>query len=238
MIQAGFEKAKQGNPKQRKNKWTEQEVEFLRRNYRLNGGMSTREIANLLGHSRVNVRYTAQKLKLFMHPVKVWTQKEEQFLRKNFRKMTHEEMGRRLGRSKDSVMRKLHAGLKLNKYSQHRWTASEWRLLKQLYGKIASKDVARRLNISVGMVRRRASECGLTQDRKYIQSEKEFIRKNYFTMLNADIAKCLNRSTSSVGATARKLGLAGTPQKMALGREAFRKMMRDKHCVKKTAKSK
>jgi Zn-dependent peptidase ImmA (M78 family) len=221
------------SPKQRKNGWTEQEEEFLRQRYSSETGDYIAEIANRLGRTRKAILVRARKLKLYLHPVKGWTPDEEQFLKKNFRTMAYKEIGKRLGRSKDSVLRKLHAGLKLKRYSQHRWTAQELRLFKRLYGKITKAELARRFGVTETAVHGCAFRYGLLRSKKYTQSEKKFIQKNYFTMSNAEIAKYLNRPTASIGVMGRKLGVAGTPVKRAFGREVFRKTMKERTQVMK-----
>lgn len=228
MSPAILEKDKIRHPKQRKNGWTKQEEELLRQRYSSGTGDYVTEIADRLGRTRNAVFARAKKLKLYVHPVKIWTKAEEQFLKKNYRTMTRSEIGKRLGRSTSSVVRKLHAGLGLSTGSKHRWTAKEVLLVKRLYGKIRNAELAHRLGLTKNSIQACARKYGVA-GHHYTRNEKQFIRNNYFTMSNARIAKHLDRSAVAVTVMAGKLGLSGTPEKRKYSRMVFRKKMKKRY---------
>lgn len=92
------------------NKWTQQELDYLKKNY---GKVLISELINNLNHSKIAIYHTAvEKLKL--HSIigyHRYTKQEITYLKKNYGKITAQEIAVKFGRSNAEIRRK---AIKLN----------------------------------------------------------------------------------------------------------------------------
>jgi predicted transcriptional regulator len=207
-------------------KWSNEEDEYLRKWYKRPGNSKGKkrasEIARHLKRSTQAVVVRARKLGLFQFYLRRWTNDEEHFLIKNFRKMTYKQIGKHLNRTRSSVEGKIHS-MKMIKVVERRWTPKEKRLLTRFYGKIPIAEMAKRLNRTPGSIVARAAFQKLKKERAlaYTENEINFIRKNYLKMTNDQIAKKLNSKRARIKRTSkgiirmgRILGLVGSKVKL------------------------
>lgn len=96
-------------------RWTEREIEFLKRNYQ----HGPTWVAARLGRGVKSVQAKMYMLGLATRKLNAWRDEEIEFLVKNYGKLTREEIAKRLGRSYASVNNKItELGLASNKCSR------------------------------------------------------------------------------------------------------------------------
>ncbi|HSW56499.1 MAG TPA: hypothetical protein VLH59_15555 [Ignavibacteriaceae bacterium] len=212
-------------------KWSVEEDEYLRKWYKRPGNTERKkrpsEIARHLKRSTQAVVLRARKLGLFQFYLRRWTNDEELFLIKNFRRITYKQIGKQLNRTKSSVQGKVTA-MKMIKILERKWTPQEKRLLTRFYGKIPIAEIAKRLNRTPGSISARAEFQKLKKKGPpdYSDKEKNFIRKNYLKMTNKQIAKKLTAEWSRMKRTSKgilkmghKLGLVGSKEKLQVAKK-------------------
>ena len=159
-----------------------------------------------------------------------WSQKEDEFLRENFSKMSHGELAEVLRRTKRAVRARAKTlditrlgGRGWRRYEDG-WTSSEDRYLTENYGEKRAEDIASYLGRSVGAVYGRVMFLGIQKGRgwhprRYTPTEDDYLRKHYATRPVREIAQALGRSYSSVKNRAKVLGVsAGRSGPRCLGR--------------------
>ena len=169
-------------------KWTEEEIEFLKKNYKSKTNYS---LAKELKRSYSSVTLKAQALGLtdskstFTHQVITevvkplskqakaalnrvgWTKKETSFLKENYGKMSFEELAKNLGRSVGSVSGKVSGlGLPLKKAKKDKnnrklWTKDDVQYLKNNYGKKSVKVLAKQLKRTPYSITSKAHEINV-----------------------------------------------------------------------------
>lgn len=118
------------------------------------------------------------------------------------------EIGKIIGRKKESIY-DLLSKLKIkNPISDFWWTENELNLLKENYINMTSKELENLLNKSWGSIKRRAQKMKLLRKKKdgtfykaqtpITQQEKDFILNNYTNLGIEGMAKKLNRSSMLV----------------------------------------
>jgi predicted DNA-binding protein (UPF0251 family) len=86
----------------RKNAWTQEEIDFLIQNYYKNPTWC----AEQLNRSRAAVVGRAQKLNL-LQPVHQWTKEQEELIIKDYQLLTAKEISQKMGVSRDVVTNKI-----------------------------------------------------------------------------------------------------------------------------------
>ena len=197
-----------GNPRKRKMwkrgirkesgyNYSEEDKEFIRRNY-LN--MTNVRIGKMLNRTTMGILTMARKLGLTGNPEKTklghssartpsarnFTEREKKFISENYLKMTNTQISKALKRHPGSIQR-----------------------------------ILRLLGLSGNPEKLKVSGKVL-----YTDQEKKFIRDNYFKMTNRQIALLLNRPPESIPYLAKKLGLSGNPDKIQLWYDSIRKGQR------------
>lgn len=152
-------------------RWTEEEIEFLKKNYKFKTNHSlAKELqrsyssvtlkAQTLGLTNPKPSVTTQVITEVVKPMSRqakaalnrvgWSKKEIRFLKDNYGKMSFEQLAKELGRSMGSVSGKV-SGLKLplkrNKKGNTRkpWTKDDVQYLKDNYGKKSAEVIAKKL---------------------------------------------------------------------------------------------
>lgn len=140
--------------------------------------------------------------------IRKWTDKEVEFLIKNYLTMTDKELGDSLSRTKDAVERKRSA-LKLIKNERINLSSTE--ITEILSSKLSYQEIAEKYHITYdqarGIFRRNNPEAYALQTKFWSPKEEDFLIKNYKTMGDESIAKMLGRTASSILKKRLKLGL-------------------------------
>jgi len=87
----------------REDRWTEEEIEFLKENY---NKMLYRDIAKILGRTVNSVRSKALKLGLTKREASEWSDEEIEYLKRNYHVKPLSEIIRKLQRSEKSIIHK------------------------------------------------------------------------------------------------------------------------------------
>lgn len=170
-------------------RWTEEEKEYLRKNYR-DGDISI--IAAELGRSNEAVKLTAARLNL--KKSNFWTEEEISYLKNNYTKMNYEKIGEKLNRSANSIHQKIN-DLNLPR-KQENWTEDDLIYLEYFVYegdeklKEAAKFLGRTLDAVETMLKRLRKENKNVYylNKKWTEKEDDFIRKHYQTMSGTAIA--------------------------------------------------
>ena len=148
--------------------------------------MPVAEIAKRLNRIPGSIISHANLQKLKKQRPSDYAEKEKNFIRENYLKMTNEQIARELT-------------AKLSRVKRTRKGIGEMGSVLGLVG----SDEKKQLTLK-----------GLKN--LYTEKEKEFIRKNYVKMTNKKIAKKLNRPLSGINDIALRLGLTNLPGKKHL----------------------
>ena len=159
-----------------KNKWTLNEIQFLKDNY---NKMTTKEIALKLNKTIVSIRHKKIRLKLIIK--KMWALNEIQFLKDNYNKMTTKELSKKLNRTTTAINSKLNF-LKLKRLKK--WNSDNINFLKNNYKNLSNKELSKILNKSIYIIATYA--CNLE-----LQKSKKF-RYNQISNLNKKRGRNLN----------------------------------------------
>lgn len=104
--------------KVKKPRWSKEETDFLKKNYRI---MTYKEIEKIIGRSAKTINYKARTLNLSKKSNKRWNEREEEYLNKYYGKIPAVEISKYLNRSfKSIVLKAFCLGLKTkpcNKWS-------------------------------------------------------------------------------------------------------------------------
>jgi len=90
-----------------------------------------------------------------------------------------------------------------------KWTKGEENFLKRKYGEMSPKELADLLGRTKSSITHKASQLGVTKEKKYwTEEEIEVLKKNYHKKTAEEIADLLGRTENSVTHKARRLGVA------------------------------
>lgn len=170
---------KHGRKSNLQTKWTDEEIEFIKKHYK---EMSDAVIGEKLGRSIASVMKKRVSLGLTKDQSSVaterrkradeWTSFEETFLKKNYGIMSVEEISDFLGRSEKGVEKKAQTlGLTLRKT----WSEKEDEVLREYVNRMSVYELSYMLNRSVKAIKHRVLELGLTtNNHRTSQKEKLF----------------------------------------------------------------
>ena len=102
-------------PQRTNKRWSEEEVEFIKENYKQ---LTVKEIADELKRTPRGVRGKIERLDIDLEPLKrnqkyEWTEKDIKFIKDNYKILTDEEIAEKIDKSKSAVCRKrLNLGLR------------------------------------------------------------------------------------------------------------------------------
>ncbi|MEP7220166.1 MAG: hypothetical protein ABI876_14680, partial [Bacteroidota bacterium] len=152
-----------------RNPWSAEEDAYLRRHYQTT---PMEEIAVDLDRSRKSVVHRMNKLGLpvedrYHSRMVYWTTEQDDVLRKQYQKMSVEELAEKLGRTRDAIIKRLAAlDLRVNPArgkKPPRWTSKEDATMRLLYRKLGSRELSKRLGRSVDAIQARARTLGVTK---------------------------------------------------------------------------
>lgn len=216
-------------------RWTEEELEFLRKNYR---DIDISIIATELGRSNAAIKQTASKLELKKR--NFWTEEELSYLKNNYTKMNYEKIGEKLNRSANSVHQKIN-DLNLPR-KQENWTEDDLIYLEYFVyeGDEKLKEAAKFLGRTLGAVEtmlkrlRKENKNVYYINKKWTEKEDDFIRKNYQTMSGPTIAIRLG---CTYGAVKNRRSFLGLKQKRTKEKEGeIRKLLAEGYYLSQIAR--
>ncbi|MGE5632223.1 MAG: helix-turn-helix transcriptional regulator [Caulobacteraceae bacterium] len=144
--------------------WTRQEIEYIEKNW---GTTSLAQIMEDLGRSEDSIMRKARRLGLDVHKTegdklkKKWSSGEDDFIIKNYKVLTVEEISQYLNRTV-SAIRKRALALGVTK-EVNRWSLEEENFLKEKWGIINLDTIAQKLNRSRNSVLLKAHQLSLRE---------------------------------------------------------------------------
>jgi GcrA cell cycle regulator len=175
-------------------------------------GLSTGQIAETMGRTRIDVRTRARSIGVYRHQ-RSWSLEEDQLLRTLYGTVPYQELASRLGRSVTAVIG--HASYRgiAQPRTGRPWNATDDKRLRSLYGRMPNAEAARRMDRSEDAVILRAGKLGLTRETTPPWSAREdatLKRLHAAGMSYKAIAHELSRTRNAVAGRVMKLGLAAT----------------------------
>ena len=85
----------------------------------------------------------------FREPPRDWTEKEEEYLRNNYKEMMDKEIAEELDRSTDSVAGKRH---RMGLWKRETWSREEVKFLKENYDTMTAEEIGEKLGRSKAAV--------------------------------------------------------------------------------------
>lgn len=193
----------------KQNYWTEDEIQYLKKNYTK---MSCEKIGRKLNRSATSVYIKARHLKL-PRKQNYWTKDELDYLKNNYAKMNGKEIGRKLNRSADSIYEKV-SQLELPK-KQENWTEDDLIYLEYFVymGDDCLQEAADFLNrtrdataLKLSDLRKKNKDVAYLS-RKWTEADDNYVKANYRSLTYQAIALKLGRSRMAVATRVRRLGL-------------------------------
>jgi DNA-binding CsgD family transcriptional regulator len=147
-----------------KKRWTQDEVLFLKENW---GNLRLEAIIATLGRTEDSIARKAMRVGLDTHKKddeilkKRWTQEQDNFLIKNYKVLSIEEIVKHIDRTANAIEKRavtlgIASALK-------RWTKDEEMFLKEKWGIICLSTIAKRLNRSTSAVMLKAHKLSLKE---------------------------------------------------------------------------
>lgn len=141
-----------------------------------------------------------------------WKEEEIDFLVKNLDVLSRKSIATHLGRSKDSVNKKVaQLGLAEKAMPTKVWTDEELDYVDKNYGILTAKQISIELNRSVdsvkGAFRKIEDKSRKFIANKWTDEELNFLKENFDKMNYHELSKALNRTLNSVTLKANRIGL-------------------------------
>ena len=196
--------------------WTEDEVQYLRDHYILDGPSSC---AAVLNRSRVSCSGKARNMGILSHHKKDWTDEEDQYLREHYVCDGSKKCAAVLGRTTSSCSSRIfNLGIgkkQKKKRSGLSWTDEEKKYLQENYETLGPAACAQTLKRTRNSCASMAAKMKLRTtwvpinytSNLWTEEEDAFLRGNYHNMSTGECAKILGRSLSSCHNRIVKLGL-------------------------------
>lgn len=134
-----------------------------------------------------------------------WTEDEDEFIKKNYSKLTYKEMANIIKRTPKSISeRAKRLGITINR----EWTIEEIQIMKKYYIELGGNEIAKYLpNRTINEIRSKAAIMNLTRNKRWSNKENEIMKKYYPTMGSNVQTLLPNRSISTILVRAQKLNL-------------------------------
>jgi len=153
-------------------RWTEKEVEFLKKNYK---DVSCDKVSKVLRRSCISIWAKAQKLQLYKMNHRIWNDEEIDYLKNNCKTMFYRKIGEILGKSYKAINMK---AWKLGLYKDRvTWNSKETEFLRNNYTTIPPIKISEYLNKNYRSIITKANSLGLKVDYKYF---KPVYNENFF----------------------------------------------------------
>lgn len=137
---------------------------------------------------------------------KAWTEKEDEFIQKNYSKLTYREMSNFIERTPKSISeRAKRLGIVINKD----WTEEEIGIMEKYYLELGGNKIAQYMpNRTIQEIMAKAAKMNLIRNKKWTNEEKEIIKKYYPTMGTRIHDMLPGRTVNSIRRFAWKLGVS------------------------------
>ena len=191
-----------------KKKWTEEEVKFLKENV---GKMSYEDMGRVLGRTEQSISGKCYTLgihagckKRALYYRNGWTEEEKDFLRKNIRQLSYEEIGKKLGRTKAAVD---GMAQKLNITVNKGWKDEEILFLRENVHQMSLKEVAKSMGRTEQSIYQMSSKLKLEVFKRWTKEEEDVVLAQYKLGGTVEVSKTIDRSIVSIRHRAKKLNL-------------------------------
>lgn len=183
-------------------KWTAEEINILRKNYK---NCTSKQLSELLpGRSPRAIRSERSKLGLLKFSRREeWMKKDDDFLKKNYLNFTYLKIAKKLNRTRAAVLQRCRT-LNLSKNSAWAPSADEINYIKNNYKNFLTEQLAERVKTKKYNVQYQLKKLGL----KKTKIDKIFIIKNYPTLTQTQIAARLGVTKQTISLHVKKLGLS------------------------------
>lgn len=140
-----------------------------------------------------------------------WTKEEDDFLRENIGRLTHEELAKELERSVYAVGSRIRDnGLSVR--NKAIWRDEEIQFLKDNINELSYKEIGIKVNKAENVVQTMVKKLGLQKTiRRWTDLEINFLVANYCKMEMKDLSSALNRKDKDIMSKANKIGLTKNP---------------------------
>jgi Zn-dependent peptidase ImmA (M78 family) len=110
---------------------------------------------------------------------KRWSNEEEDFLKKNYNKMSNKELADKFGVTTISIQRKL-SRLNLIRQVQKKWSETEEDFLRENYCDMSDSELAKKFDVTPIAIKRKLNRLGLRrgQRKKVSGEEKKVVQEN------------------------------------------------------------
>ena len=135
-----------------------------------------------------------------------WTEDEDEFIKKNYSKLTYKEMANFIKRTPKSISeRAKRLGITINR----EWTEEEIRIMEKYYIELGANKIIQYLpNRTIQEIMAKAAKMNLIRNKKWTNEEKEIIKK-YYPAMGTKIQDMLpDRTVNSIRRLAWKLGVS------------------------------
>lgn len=141
-----------------------------------------------------------------MIKIKGYSNEELEYIKKNYKNMTVNELSEELKKSYNSVYSVIRK-LGLIKQPHNKWTNEEIIFLKEHYIDMTSEEISKYVNHTVDAINTQRDKLGLIRNESWTEKEIEFLKQNYECMSYHEIGKKLNRTEQAVCAKCFDLNL-------------------------------
>ena len=142
---------------------------------------------------------------------RIWTKKEDEYIKNNFGNKTFSEMAKHIGCAIKTVQRRAKIlGFEVEKKTVRSWSEEEIELLKIMAPKYLNKTIARKLNRSINVINKKARELGIKLIFKRPVWKKwkvKFLKENINKLSLLKIQKELEVNYSQIIEKIEELGL-------------------------------
>ncbi len=189
------------------NFWSAKEIRFVRENMY---HFTTEEIAVQLKRSINSIEYMKDILSydIMSNEPHTWTEEEDEYLRKNYNKISNHEIANYLKISKDVLIERLNVLGILRK--KHMWTEDEDFFIIENYGKITMKKIANHCHVSQYVLVSHLKAIGIYKKRSdynWTEEDNNYIFSKYQKETMKEIAKRFDVSVDMLRKHLKELGI-------------------------------
>lgn len=141
-----------------------------------------------------------------MIKIKGYSNEELEYIKKNYKNKTVNELSKELNKSCNSVYTAIRK-LGLIKQPHNKWTDTEIRFLREHYIDMTSEEISKHINHTVDAINTQRDRLGLIRNESWTEKEIEFLKHNYECMSYHKIGKKLNRTEQAICAKCFDLNL-------------------------------
>lgn len=151
-------------------KWTDKEEKYLKNNYGPKSDMTAKEIAQKLDRSLDSVQNKIKYEDLSYVQQNSFTEQEIEYLKNNYKHMTHEELAKELDRDKQTITQRLNI---MDLIKTPTYSKKEKDFIKNNWQDLSDHQMADELDRSVISARKKRRAMGLKRD-TFVNTEKHW----------------------------------------------------------------